>query len=511
MESLADTDVHPGQVLGGKFRIEKVLGRGGMGVVVAATHLQLDERVALKFLLPEALVNKEAVRRFEREARAAVKIKSEHVARVTDVGTLETGAPYMVMEFLNGMDLGEYLERTGPLPFQEAADYLLQACEAIAEAHALGIVHRDLKPANLFRIIRSDGTPSIKVLDFGISKVTNGADAAMTQTTSMMGSPYYMSPEQMTSAKSVDERTDIWALGVILHELLSGKVPYQGETIPEICVQVLQNPPPRLSEVRTDAPKDLERIIDKALAKNRDQRYSSVAEFAADISAYASLASVHSVERISKVLGVAASARPSIADLAYTAGLGRAGAATIASQAGAPNFASATQESEGLSMTTLGGSAHEQPVYKPPTTSSKAPLFIGIAAVLLGVGAFFMWSGGDTSELTEQDPVVANEGPSETDQKTLEAEAKEKARAEEKVAEEKAPEEKARAEEKAAEEKAAEEKAAQEPVAKPAPTVKPNPAPRPIVKPAPKPAVEPAPQPAPRPKPNTSSLYMDRK
>src|SRR5690606_31972516 len=136
------------------------------------------------------------VRRFEREARAAVKIKSEHVARVTDVGTLETGAPYMVMEFLNGMGLGDYLERTGPLPFHEAAHYLLQACEAIAEAHALGIVHRDLKPANLFRIIRSDGTPSIKVLDFGISKVTNGSDAAMTQTTSMMGSPYYMSPEQ---------------------------------------------------------------------------------------------------------------------------------------------------------------------------------------------------------------------------------------------------------------------------------------------------------------------------
>lgn len=483
-----------------------------MGVVVAATHLQLDERVALKFLLPEALVNKEAVRRFEREARAAVKIKSEHVARVTDVGTLETGAPYMVMEFLNGMDLGDYLERTGPLPFHEAADYLLQACEAIAEAHALGIVHRDLKPANLFRIIRSDGTPSIKVLDFGISKVTTGADAAMTQTTSMMGSPYYMSPEQMTSAKSVDERTDIWALGIILHELLSGKVPYQGETIPEICVQVLQNPPPRLSEVRKDAPKDLERIIDKALAKNRDQRYSSVAEFAADISAYASLASVHSVERISKVLGIAASARPSITDLAYTAGLGRAGAATVASQAGTPNFASATQESEGLSMTTLGGSSHEQPAYKPPTTSSKAPLFIGLAALLLGAGAFFAWSGGKATEPTEQEPVVASEGPTtppstEATQKTAEAEEKARAEAEAKAAEEKAAEEKAAAD-KAAEEKAAAEKAASvtpEPTPTPAPAVKPRPAPRPVTKPAA------APEPAPRPKPNTSSLYMDRK
>lgn len=505
MESITDTEVHPGQVLGGKFRIEQVLGRGGMGVVVAATHLQLDERVALKFLLPEALANKEAVRRFEREARAAVKIKSEHVARVTDVGTLDTGAPYMVMEFLNGMDLGDYLERTGPLPFHEAADYLLQACEAIAEAHALGIVHRDLKPANLFRIIRSDGTPSIKVLDFGISKVTNGSDAAMTQTTSMMGSPYYMSPEQMTSAKSVDERTDIWALGIILHELLSGKVPYQGETIPEICVQVLQNPPPRLSLVRPEAPEDLERIIDKALAKNRDQRYLSVAEFAADISAYATSASMHSVERISKVLGVAASARPSIADLAVVAGLGRAGAVpTVQSARGAPSPASATQESEGFSATTLGGAAHEQPEYKPPTTSSKVPLFVGIAAILLGAGAFVAFSGSRPEE-TEQEPVVANEGPSGT----AESEPTEKP---EKQAD---PQESA---DEANEDQAApaapeQDRAAPAPKEEPVVTPTPKPVPKPVVKPAPRPepVAEPQPRPTPRPKPSTSSLYQDRK
>jgi serine/threonine-protein kinase len=509
MESITDTEVHAGQVLGGKFRIEQVLGRGGMGVVVAATHLQLDEKVALKFLLPEALVNKEAVRRFEREARSAVKIKSEHVARVTDVGTLDTGAPYMVMEFLNGMDLGEYLERTGPLPFHEAADYLLQACEAIAEAHALGIVHRDLKPANLFRIIRSDGTPSIKVLDFGISKVTTGADAAMTQTTSMMGSPYYMSPEQMTSAKSVDERTDIWALGIILHELLSGKVPYQGETIPEICVQVLQNPPPRLSLVRPEAPEDLERIIDKALAKNRDHRYLSVAEFAADISAYATSASSHSVERISKVLGVAASARPSIADLAYAAGLGRAGASTIASTHGkVPALASATQESEGLSATTLGGAAHEQPEYKPPTSSSKLPLFVGIAAVFLGAAAFVFMSGNKTDSATELDPVVANEGPTNTVKEESPNDPKTEA---------KQPQEEEKQDD-SAEDPTDEPAASAEPDEEPAPPppVTP-PRPKPVARPGPRPApppepvVAPAPRPTPRPKPNTTSLYQDRK
>src|SRR5690606_33682382 len=159
--------------------------------------------------------------RFEREARAAVKIKSEHVARVIDVGTLETGSPYMVMEYLSGVDLAQYLERSGPLSISEAVDYVVQAMEAIAEAHSLGIVHRDLKPANLFRIVRSDGTPSIKVLDFGISKV--GTDHSMTQTSSMMGSPYYMSPEQMVSSKSVDARTDIWSLAIILYELVAGR------------------------------------------------------------------------------------------------------------------------------------------------------------------------------------------------------------------------------------------------------------------------------------------------
>src|SRR3954465_531507 len=165
-------EVHEGQILAGKFRIERVLGQGGMGVVVAATHLQLDQRVALKFLLPEALSNPEAVERFAREARAAVKIKSEHVARVADVGTLESGAPYMVMEYLEGSDLATWLQQRGKLPVEQAIEFVLQACEAIAEAHALGIVHRDLKPANLFVIQRADGVLAVKVLDFGISKAT---------------------------------------------------------------------------------------------------------------------------------------------------------------------------------------------------------------------------------------------------------------------------------------------------------------------------------------------------
>src|SRR5580658_3035975 len=155
-----------GDVLEGKYRIERVLGVGGMGVVVAAHHIQLDEKVALKFLLPSALGNPDAVARFAREARAVVKIKSEHVARVSDVGALQDGAPYMVMEYLEGGDLEAWLQERGPLPIEQTVEFVLQACEAIAEAHALGIVHRDLKPANLFCIRRADGLLSIKVLAF---------------------------------------------------------------------------------------------------------------------------------------------------------------------------------------------------------------------------------------------------------------------------------------------------------------------------------------------------------
>src|SRR6188768_2962187 len=205
-------ELREGHVLAGKYRIERVLGQGGMGVVVAATHLQLGERVALKFLLPQAIHNPEAVERFAREARAAVKIKSEHVARVSDVGLLESGAPYMVMEYLEGYDLSTWLQQRGPLPVEQAVEFILQACEAIAEAHALGIVHRDLKPANLFVIQRADGVLSVKVLDFGISKATGLIGSGdMTTTSAVMGSPYYMSPEQMGSTKDTDTRADIWA------------------------------------------------------------------------------------------------------------------------------------------------------------------------------------------------------------------------------------------------------------------------------------------------------------
>ena len=246
-----------GDILAGKYRVDRVLGEGGMGVVVAATHIQLDERVALKFMLPAALEAPGATERFLREARAAVKLKSEHVAKVLDVGTLENGSPYIVMEYLDGTDVAGMLARAGKRPAAEACDYLIQVCDALSEAHGLGIVHRDLKPANLFVTRRSNSDPLVKVLDFGISKVTTLSDSAsaLTKSSVMLGSPLYMSPEQMKSSRDVDTRTDIWSLGVILYESLSGRVPFDGDTIGALMAKVLVESPPPMEDVSGRTPR----------------------------------------------------------------------------------------------------------------------------------------------------------------------------------------------------------------------------------------------------------------
>ena len=296
----------PGDVLAGKYRVERVLGAGGMGVVVAATHMQLGELVALKFLLPRSLDKPDTVTRFLREARAAVRIKNEHVARVSDVGTLENGSPYIVMEHLEGRDLGEVLEDDGPLRAELAVSYVLQACEAIAEAHALGIVHRDLKPSNLFVARRIDGAPVIKVLDFGIAKATSLDDSdAITATNTTMGSPRYMSPEQVRSARQVDPRSDIWSLGVILHELVAGAPPFTGESAASLLAALVMDQPKRLRDARPDAPEELERVVLRCLEKEPDRRYANVAELARALAPLAPDART-SVELLCRISGARA-------------------------------------------------------------------------------------------------------------------------------------------------------------------------------------------------------------
>jgi serine/threonine-protein kinase len=301
-----------GQVLADKYRIERLLGVGGVGFVVAARHLQLEQTVALKFLLPAMVDNAEAVARFKREARSAARIKGEHVARVFDVGEMEHGVPFIVMELLEGLDLAQWLVRRGTLPVAQAVDFVLQACVAIAEAHSLGIVHRDLKPANLFCVRHSDGQSLVKVLDFGISKVIEygGADSAgsVTRTTSILGSPHYMSPEQVQGAKDVDPRTDIWALGVILHELLAGRVPFQGDAFGEIAVKVSVQTAPALSDLRPDVPPNLADVVQKCLAKDRRDRFQNVAALASALAPFAAEHAPSPVDRIAGIVRVAGAA-----------------------------------------------------------------------------------------------------------------------------------------------------------------------------------------------------------
>lgn len=264
----------------GKYTVERVLGSGGMGVVVAARHRDLQEVFAIKFLLPEALADDSAVERFLREARSAARLKGEHVVRVHDVGRLDSGAPYMLMEHLSGCDLRVLLRSRGPLPVVEASGYVLQVCEAIAEAHAEGIVHRDLKPANLFLVRRSHGRSCMKVLDFGISKQLKDGAPDLTQAGALLGSPMYMSPEQMIRTKEVDGRSDIWALGVVLYELVTGVSPFAAESMPEIIGRVLQEEPPALSQLRSGIPAAFDALVARCLQKQPAARFQAVGELA---------------------------------------------------------------------------------------------------------------------------------------------------------------------------------------------------------------------------------------
>jgi serine/threonine-protein kinase len=277
----------PGQLFAGKYRIERVIGVGGMGAVFEAHHMHLDQKVAIKMLLPQVANDGAVVQRFVREGRAAVKIPSEHVARVHDVGTLPDGTPFMVMELLHGADLEAILEERGPLPVVLAVDVVLQTCEALAHAHGMGIVHRDLKPPNLF-VTGPRTAPVVKLLDFGISKLPKTDDLSMTKTSAVMGSPMYMAPEQMRSARKVDARADIWGLGVLLYTMLTGRPPFESDTMPELCAMIVQDPTPSLVERREGVPPALAGAVERCLEKDPARRFASVAELARALAPFGS-------------------------------------------------------------------------------------------------------------------------------------------------------------------------------------------------------------------------------
>jgi tRNA A-37 threonylcarbamoyl transferase component Bud32 len=310
-----------GDVVAGKYRVEHLLGSGGMAWVFQATHLMLQKRVALKFMRvdPDA-DNTEALTRFRREARAAASIAGEATARVMDVGTLDDGSPFLVMECLEGHDLDSVVERRTRLPVETAVEYAVQACEGLAETHAAGIVHRDLKPANLFLTHSSDGALRIKLLDFGVSKFAAGGGFrgaasgeakgsvqdrdSVTSTQALIGSPVYMSPEQMRSSRGVDSRTDIWSMGVILYELLAmGRSPFAAATLPEICARVLDGKPAPLSSIRPDLPRGLEAVVLRCLAKDPARRFQTVAELAAALVPFGPPDARARADRMRRILG----------------------------------------------------------------------------------------------------------------------------------------------------------------------------------------------------------------
>jgi eukaryotic-like serine/threonine-protein kinase len=280
-----------GEIIAGKYRVDALLGAGAMGTVYTAHHLLLKEKVAIKFLRRDAIGHSGSVARFVQEARAAVQIQSEHVVRIRDVD-LEDGQPYIVMDHLEGCDLAAWLRKKGPLSVDLAVDFIVQTCEAIAKAHDLGIIHRDLKPANIFVVERAGEEPTIKVLDFGISKTTGlvsdtlapddePVSDVVTEEKVTIGSPFYMSPEQMESARDVDERTDIWALGVTLYQLITGRLPFDGANLIQVFSQATSNRPLHLRESSPHVTAGQEAVILKCLQRERERRYRNVRELIA--------------------------------------------------------------------------------------------------------------------------------------------------------------------------------------------------------------------------------------
>ena len=388
-----------GTVLDGKYRLESVLGGGGMGIVVLAHHEQLGRRVALKFLLPSYAVREEAAVRFAREARAAARIQSEHVVRVLDVGETRDGVPYMVMEYLEGEDLAALVERVGPLPIHDAVDYLLQACEALAEAHAAGIVHRDLKPANLFLARRVDGSSIVKVCDFGIAKATLEV-ANLTQTHAFVGSPVYSAPEQLLSAGAVDVRADVWALGVILYEFLTGAMPFTAQTIPELASRILGEAPPDVRLLRADVPAPLAVTIHQCLEKDLARRIPNVGVFAQKLEECAPATSRISVDRIERVLGLTSSRAPgALPSRAPSGAPSHSSGSALSSSASSP-FGPVAARPSGATLPTAvleTGRAQAISVATPEQNKrggllAKVSLF-GAALAVLAAGAFAVRHG----------------------------------------------------------------------------------------------------------------------
>jgi serine/threonine protein kinase len=407
----------PGETLGGKYAIVRVVGEGGMGTVYEATHTRLRHRVAIKVLMPNLLHMADVVARFEREGRTAAQLRGRHVAHVLDVDVTDGGLPYMVMEYLEGRDLDSELQERGRLPVPEAVDYVLQACDAMAEAHAAGIVHRDLKPANLFLCPETSGRV-VKVLDFGISKITSDDDARLTGTHATVGTPLYMSPEQVRSPKSVDSRTDIWSLGVILFELLTGRTPFLGSTT-GAAASIVIDPVPSMRDLGVELPEALEAAILRSLEKDPGRRFADVRSFASSIASFAAAISPRRTSHPSATEPGADRSDAALAlELPTPAGSGPNVASTLS---GAETMYAAGHvlgaAPDGALAARLRSPAMKPPVTAPGWTTQSAPrsrgwtraLFVILpVAAIAGYLALWRWSdAGEHRSAPTANPAVA--------------------------------------------------------------------------------------------------------
>jgi eukaryotic-like serine/threonine-protein kinase len=284
-----EEEMPDGEVLAGKYRVERVLGAGAMGVVVRVTQIGTDQVFALKFLRPSVARDAVAAKRFLREASAAGRIQSPHVVKISDVGQLESGAPYLVMEYLEGSTLDRVLAGDRRLSVEQACDFGVQLATGLAAAHAMGVLHRDIKPANLY-VCRDDEAELLKIVDFGVSKILDGEDGEgqhLTRTQTSIGSPLFMSPEQMRSARTADFRADQWSVGAVLYRMLTGKLPFDAKSLPRLCVQVLQGD---FAPVRTtcpDIPAEVAKSVERCLRISPDERFADIAALAESLAPFA--------------------------------------------------------------------------------------------------------------------------------------------------------------------------------------------------------------------------------
>jgi serine/threonine-protein kinase len=297
-----EDEIPEGEILADKYRAERVLGAGGMGVVVRVRQLESSQVFALKFLRPSVARDPSATARFLREAQAAGRIQNPHVVRISDVGTLASGLPYLVMEYLEGVTLEARLKSGPALEVAMACDFALQVCEGLAAAHATGIIHRDIKPANLTLCPREEQGELLKILDFGVSKIIDESQG-LTRTQTALGSPLYMSPEQMRSARAADARADQWSLGAVIYRMLTGKLPFNAASLPRVCVLVMEGSFAPMSTLRPDLPAPLVAAVERCLKVEPNERHADVAALAQALAPFAGLEGEISAERCRKILG----------------------------------------------------------------------------------------------------------------------------------------------------------------------------------------------------------------